>query len=162
MYRSQSSKLLLYPTFQKIARSFAKYIGATLVSMGSRVMIGLPFSTHKSRKSLARSLISVLHSFGFYSNTNTRAMYTILPVSSISKYYPDVIRIQTCGSSNESNHMRLSKWKPLYIMFISYHFLMIWVQRIRWKQKRICTASQNIFWTIIVIDIPSLNFLIYS
>src|SRR3954452_11264528 len=109
MYRSQSSKLLLYLTFQKTAQSFAEYIGATLVFMGSRITIGLSFSTHKSRKSLARSLISVLYSFGFYSNTNTRVMYTILPVSSISKYYPDVIRIQTCGSSNESNHLRLSK-----------------------------------------------------
>src|SRR4051812_13862688 len=109
MYRSQSSKLLLYPTFQKTARSFVEYIGTTLVSMGSRVTIGLPFSTHKSRKSLARSLILVLHSFGFYSNTNTRVMYTILAIFSISKYYPDMIRIQTCGSSNESNHLRLSK-----------------------------------------------------
>src|SRR5213080_2368708 len=109
MYRSLSSKLSLYLTFWRIAWLFAEYIGATLVSMGSYVMIGLLFLIYRSRKSLARSLISALYSFSFYSSTNTRAMYTILPIFSISKYYSGVIRIQICGSLNELNHLRLSK-----------------------------------------------------
>jgi len=99
----------VYPIFWKNVRSFPKLIDATLVSMDVRGMTGLPFSIHKSKKGLARSPTSALHSFDCYFSINTKATYTILPISNISKYYPDVTRIQACGSLNVLNYLRLSR-----------------------------------------------------